>query len=75
MKESLTTWVTEVDFREIKELGFNSIRLPIGYWNVMKDPYELFAPRDYKDSLQYIDWCFDMADRSVAASIMLVGLA
>ena len=65
IKDSLATWVTENDFQQIHQLGFNSIRLPIGYWNVMIDPYNLFVPRNYKDSLHYIDWCFDMADKCV----------
>ena len=63
IKESLTTWITENDFQGIQALGFNSVRLPVGYWNVMDDPYKLFVPKNYHESLYYIDWCFDMADR------------
>lgn len=60
ISERLATWITEEDIMEIKSMGFNSVRLPIGYWNVMSDPYKLFAPSDHRISLKYIDWCFDI---------------
>ena len=44
-------------------MGFNSIRLPVGYWNIIDDPKKLFAPADYRISLNKIDWCFDMAEK------------
>lgn len=59
----LDTWITERDFYEISKLGFNSIRLPIGYWNIIRDPYALYAPADYRVSIKYIDWCFNMAEK------------
>lgn len=63
IQHNLKTWIQEKDFVQIVELGFNSIRLPIGYWNVIQDPHDLYVPKNVEDSLQYIDWCFDMADR------------
>ncbi len=30
----LATWITERDFKEIHDIGFNSVRLPIGEFNV-----------------------------------------
>ena len=27
-----STWITEADLEEIKRMGFNSVRLPIGFW-------------------------------------------
>ena len=59
----LATWITEADFMEIKEMGFNSVRLPIGYWNIIEDPYHRYAPVDLSVSIGYIDWCFDMAQK------------
>lgn len=44
-------------------MGFNSVRLPIGYWNLIQDPYRKYAPSNHRVSLRYIDWCFDMCER------------
>lgn len=63
MDDHLKSWIVESDFAEISKRGFNSVRLPVGYWNVVEDPYDLYAPRDYRKSLQYIDWVFDMATK------------
>lgn len=60
MQAHLSTWLTERDFREIAADGFNSVRLPVGYWNLIQDPYKLFVPADVTFSLRYIDWVFDM---------------
>jgi glucan 1,3-beta-glucosidase len=61
MLDNLATWIVEDDFAQIATLGFNSIRLPVGYWNVIQDPYNMYVPSNVVVSLQYIDWCFDMA--------------
>ena len=61
MTRQLETWITETDFKQISQLGFNSVRLPIGYWNVIVDPYKWFAPYDYRTSLKYIDKAFAWA--------------
>eukprot|EP00602_Paraphysomonas_sp_CaronLab_P011736 CAMPEP_0185042000 /NCGR_PEP_ID=MMETSP1103-20130426/41994_1 /TAXON_ID=36769 /ORGANISM="Paraphysomonas bandaiensis, Strain Caron Lab Isolate" /LENGTH=302 /DNA_ID=CAMNT_0027581975 /DNA_START=739 /DNA_END=1647 /DNA_ORIENTATION=- len=61
MKETFENWITADSITEIAEMGFNSIRVPVGYWNLIEDPYERYAPRDYRVSLQYIDWLFDSA--------------
>jgi hypothetical protein len=63
MVRHLSSWITENDFREISSYGFNSVRLPIGYWNVIEDPYERYAPSNLSSSLFYIDWAFDMAEK------------
>jgi len=61
--DRLENWIKEDDFRQMAEMGLNSIRLPIGYWNVMEDPYQRYAPADLSTSLHYIDWAFDMAQK------------
>jgi glucan 1,3-beta-glucosidase len=63
MRSHLKSWITERDFSEIKSQGFNSVRLPIGYWNLISDPYHLYAPSDVTESLEVIDWCFEMATK------------
>ena len=55
-------WFVE-DFAEIAKAGFNSVRIPIGYWNVMEDPYHAYAPADWMKSRDKIDWMFDMAKK------------
>ena len=59
----LESWITEDDIAEIANMGFNSVRLPIGYWNIIQDPYGMFAPASVKTSLKYIDWCFDVCQK------------
>lgn len=61
--ESLQTWITENDIHDISSLGFNSIRLPIGYWNVIEDPYKAYAPQNLGISLKYIDLLFTWAEK------------
>jgi glucan 1,3-beta-glucosidase len=47
----------------MQEMGLNSFRLPVGYWNVLQDPYDFFSPSDVHTSLRYIDWAFNMAEK------------
>jgi glucan 1,3-beta-glucosidase len=63
MLYNLKTWIKESDFAEISKAGFNSVRLPIGYWNIIKDPYDIYAPADHTVSIKYIDWAFDTAEK------------
>jgi hypothetical protein len=63
MAHRLEHWITEEDFRQIADMGFNSVRLPIGYWNIVEDPYQRYAPADYRVGRKYIDFTFDMADK------------
>jgi aryl-phospho-beta-D-glucosidase BglC (GH1 family) len=39
------------------------VRLPVGYWNVIEDPYHRYAPKDHTKALKYIDLCFDWAEK------------
>jgi glucan 1,3-beta-glucosidase len=39
------------------------VRLPIGYWNIIDDPYARYAPADYTVGRRYVDFAFDMADK------------
>lgn len=57
---NIRTWITETDIAQIAALGLNSVRLPIGYWNVIEDPYRLFVPVNISISLSALDWCFDI---------------
>lgn len=51
-----SSWYNESDFRDIKNYGFNMIRIPIGYWAFEKlkgDPYVMGA-QEYLD--RAINW-------------------
>jgi glucan 1,3-beta-glucosidase len=70
MRHHLATWITEDDIRAIRAYGFNSIRLPIGYWNILpssssspssSSPH--YAPSHVKESLKYLDWIFSVTKR------------
>jgi len=61
MKDHLDAWVTEADFDVFAKSGINSVRIPIGYWNVIDDPFGMMVPTAAEDSLKYIDWAFDQA--------------
>ena len=58
-KEHLENFVTEYDFKRIKQWGFSVIRLPVDYM--------LFDPRGKGDfdaeKIRYIDRAFDYADK------------
>jgi glucan 1,3-beta-glucosidase len=63
MENHLRTWLTEKDFQEISSLGFSSLRLPVGYWNIIPDPYKVSAPKRLSLSHFYINWAFQMAEK------------
>lgn len=75
MQEHLSTWLTEADFDEVARLGFNSVRIPVGYWNIIPDPYDIFSPSDVQVSLEHLDWAFDAAqERGLSVLLDLHGL-
>lgn len=59
MTEHWSTWINETDFEDIKNYGFNLVRIPIGYWafeTLKGDPYVRGA-QDYLDKA--IKWSYD----------------
>jgi hypothetical protein len=63
MIHQLETWITESDIAEMASLGVNSIRVPIGYWNIIEDPYKKYAPGDYTVARAKIDLAFEWASK------------
>lgn len=49
----------EEDFKNIKEIGFNMIRLPMYYRNFMEGPDDNLVMRD--DAFELVDWFLSMA--------------
>jgi hypothetical protein len=58
MLNHLQNWIQEKDLQEISSLGFTSVRVPVGYWNIVEDPYHLFVPMNLSVSDYYLDWLF-----------------
>lgn len=59
LHEHWSTFINELDFKDIKNYGFNMVRIPIGYWAfdlLPDDPYVQGA-QDYLDSA--IEWAHD----------------
>jgi glucan 1,3-beta-glucosidase len=70
MQNHLAAWFTEKDFDFLYSQGITSIRIPLGYWNIIQDPYNMYVPINYLDSVKYLDWAFDQAE-SRGMTIML----
>lgn len=51
LAEHFNTWITEDDFRQISEDGFNLVRIPIGYWAWKTDS----ASNTYLGSITFED--------------------
>lgn len=56
LEQHRKTFITEKDFKWLKEHGLNAVRLPVGYW--ILEPNE-----PYKEGLHYVDWAFHMAEK------------
>ncbi|CAO3595086.1 unnamed protein product [Absidia cylindrospora] len=39
------TFIKEADFKKIREMGFNHVRIPIGHWSIRPMAHEPFVPR------------------------------
>jgi glucan 1,3-beta-glucosidase len=63
MQTHLSTWITESDIQAIKSYGFNSLRVPIGYWNILSDPYHRYAPQNPEVSHRYLNWLFQITQQ------------
>ena len=51
------TFITEDDFRWIRNCGLNAVRLPVGYW-------ALEAPKPYVSAADYVDFALEQAQRN-----------
>lgn len=57
LKNHWETFITEEDFSKIKSWGFNTVRIPIGYWafaHRKSDPF-CFGQEEYLENA--INWC------------------
>lgn len=63
MLSHLETWFTAADFDGIKAKGFNSVRVPLGYWNIIQDTHHRYAPSDVNVSHAYLTWALEQCRR------------
>ncbi len=57
LQDHWDTFINETDFKQIKNWGFNTVRLPIGYWafaHRKQDPF-CFGQEEYLQ--RAIEWC------------------
>ena len=74
MLQHIDSWVTEKDLDKLKDDGINSLRIPLGYWNIIPDPFKKFAPVNVSDSEKYMDWIFlEAKKRSMTIMLDLHG--
>ncbi|KAH0005087.1 glycoside hydrolase, partial [Aureobasidium melanogenum] len=50
------TWITEDDFHQIAAAGMNHVRIPIGYWSVIKDDNAPYVQGAYEFLGRALDW-------------------
>jgi hypothetical protein len=70
MKRHLANFITEDDFKYIAKTGVNTLRIPIAYWNVIEDPYDLYAPIQPSVSLAHLDNAMNWAEKHDLAVIL-----
>ncbi|MGN0179092.1 MAG: glycoside hydrolase family 5 protein [Monoglobaceae bacterium] len=58
-------YITEWDFENVKNMGFNCIRIPFWYRNFMSDEIGTYITENDDDNpgFQRLDWACDMADK------------
>lgn len=59
--QHFNTWITEDHFKWMASQGVNSVRVPLGYWNIIQDPYNLYVPINVQDFINQINRVFDLA--------------
>jgi len=57
LQEHREKFITEDDFRWIRNCGLNSVRLPVGYWT-------LEAPKPFVPAEEFVDFALDQALRN-----------
>lgn len=70
MKRHLADFITEADFKYIASTGVNTLRIPVAYWNVVEDPYQIYAPINPSDSLAHLDNAMQWAEKYDLAVIL-----
>jgi glucan 1,3-beta-glucosidase len=61
-----STWITQADFNEIRDVGLNHVRIPIGYWAVNPQPGDPYV----QGQLPYLDKAIGWA-REAGIKVMI----
>ena len=58
-------YITEQDFKNVKDMGFNCVRIPFWYRNFMSDENGTYITSDDNDNpgFKKLDWACDMAEK------------
>lgn len=56
LSDHWNSWITEDDFRQIAGAGLNHVRIPIGYWSVLKLDNDPYISGAYDKLGQALDW-------------------
>lgn len=58
-------WITEVDFQNIADMGYNVVRIPFWYRNFMSDDEGTWIEEDFdrNPGFQRLDWALEMAGK------------
>ena len=75
MRAHLDNFISEADFAWLAANGFNAVRIPIGYWNVLgpdalPGAQAIFVPEDSAESFAVLDRWFRWS-RAHGISILL----
>ncbi|KAK3620189.1 hypothetical protein LTR56_023535 [Elasticomyces elasticus] len=54
-----SSWITEGDFAEMKQMGLNMVRIPIGYWSVSPVDGDPYVQGAYDFLGKALDWAND----------------
>ncbi|EWC43613.1 hypothetical protein DRE_01500 [Drechslerella stenobrocha 248] len=60
LKKHWETWFTERDFRDMKTVGLNTVRIPIGYWAFQLNPGDPYV----QGQVEYLDRAIEWARRA-----------
>lgn len=50
------SWITEDDLHQIAAAGMNHVRIPVGYWSVIKDDDAPYVQGAYEFLGRALDW-------------------
>ena len=56
-QEHYNTFILEADIQQIKELGFDHVRLPFDYHLILDDDYKTYDERGLNHIKRAIHWC------------------
>nr|POE99368.1 glucan 1,3-beta-glucosidase [Quercus suber] len=59
LEQHWNTWITADDFAEMKRIGLNFVRIPIGYWSIMPNDGDPYIQGAYDHLSNALDWAND----------------